>query len=375
MLINGIEQKVLRYSSEMGINLSRILGLLSSNPRELGALTRAFLLRKAIRGLGARLSLIETLNGGENVTSATIESATTLFRSQTVTTLHPRDEVEQIHTFSPKYLYTVENITLDTLTGIVFLPTGEIIEESSAWPKAHLVLNAIPRPPKKGLVRITNKKTVLLPSNGFYHWLIEDLPTFIKAYQSGEKPNVIMYNNAFGYVKNFSALLPSVVSVPRFVSVENYHFLSKGPDTGWPHPEEVATLRNYFAGNLHPTIRGKRVYISRLNSTRSPSFESVLIQERAKKGWKILETQNMSIKEQVTELSSAEVICGVHGAGLSGMIWMQEGSKVIELSPDKFIPCFARMSSVSRHEYLRVEIQEIDLHEIDKLVVDIEAFL
>ena len=358
----------------MGHNLTKLYGHLKSSRDEVIPLSKAFILRKIIHLTGAKLSSIEKLSCGEHTTSVKVESTTLIAPNQTLQIAHPRDDVDEIHSFNSKYLYTLQNVVLDTLTGIAFSSDGKIIEESSSWPKAHLLLNSIPKPPKRIKYRIKNANTIVLPSNGFYHWLIEDLPTFIGAYHNINKPHAIMYKNAFSYVKNLANLFSSVELVPRYVVVDNYSFISKGPDTGWPHPEEISALRGFFEENIKLTNPGKRVYISRVNSTRSPIFELTLTKILIAAGWKVLETQYMSLQEQVSELSSAAVICGVHGAGLSGLIWMAPGSKVIELSPPRVVPCFSRMSQVCGHRYFRVPIVESLESSASNIFSSIESF-
>jgi capsular polysaccharide biosynthesis protein len=90
-------------------------------------------------------------------------------------------------------------------------------------------------------------------------------------------------------------------------------------------------LRSFFAPNIREREDAKRVYISRLNSSRSPNFEKELVYRLREEGWEILNTESMSLIDQVNTISSASTLCGVHGAGLAGMIWMTSGSQVIEL--------------------------------------------
>jgi capsular polysaccharide biosynthesis protein len=219
-------------------------------------------------------------------------------------------------------------------------------------------------------------RAVLLPSNGYYHWLIEDLPLFLETLKHIPNPRILIYNRSPQFVKDFALSLNQQVSyISRFVNLNTISVINKGPNTEWTHPLDVEILREHFAKNLLPRRDGLKIYVSREKSSRSPIFERELAQLLKKSGWQIIFAEEMSLIEQIRTFSEAEVVCGVHGAGLSGMIWMKEGGKIIELSPEKFIPCFARMSIVSKHKYVRIEIQNIDLHKVANLVIEIEAFL
>jgi capsular polysaccharide biosynthesis protein len=97
-----------------------------------------------------------------------------------------------------------------------------------------------------------------------------------------------------------------------------------------------------------------------LNSTRSPRFEARLTEELVKRGWKIILSENLNMSEQIELFSGASWIAGVHGAGLSSMVWMNEGSRVTELGPARFVPCYSRLATILSHDYQRVEFTDSD---------------
>jgi len=321
---------------------------------------KARVFREVLRAAGASDSNVARLNFGEIQSDIKSHRGVKYSNAQSFESMHDRDHLPEIHAYTERYLFSVENVTLDTATGILFSDAGKIIEESTSWPASNILLNSIPKPPSKGVPHIgtDGRCTVSLPANGFYHWLIEDLGPFIFAVQNSEPSLALIYERAGSYLDSVLPLIDAeFLRVPRFVHLDNYTFTSKGSDTGWPHQTDISTLRSFLAAYIREREEGKRIYISRLDSSRSPNFEKTLVSRLREEGWEILNTERMSLADQVNTISSASILCGVHGAGLAGMIWMAPGSQVIELGPRRFVPCFSRLSHIhgSRHQLISFE--------------------
>jgi capsular polysaccharide biosynthesis protein len=56
----------------------------------------------------------------------------------------------------------------------------------------------------------------------------------------------------------------------------------------------------------------------------------------ALKGWQTVDLDTMSIKEQVQTFAEATHIVSPHGAGLTNLLWCEEGTKVYELTHEAF---------------------------------------
>ena len=301
-----------------------------------------------------------------------------LYSKQTVVEIqHHRDGFIQGHLFQERRLFDVENVILDVVSGIFFTDGRKIVEESSSWPSLNLLLNSIPKPPKVNLLpNLQAPQVISISSNGFYHWLIEDLAPLIFAHNEFPDSTILVSENAPIYVKTFvEKYYSNIKFVPRFVHLEHYTFVSRGPDTEWVHPQDISTLRNFFASSMKRTIIDRKIYIPRVNSSRSPAFEKELVLKLIKAGWVILETQGLSLVEQIEAISSAETVCGVHGAGLAGMVWMAANTTVIELSPRNFVPCFSRLSAICNQSYFRIPYEDDELKNEDQIFSEIEAIL
>ena len=346
----------------------------SSKSIELMSRIKAKFIRAILRFTGVRDSNIVSLNFGEIESEVRFSRGVKYSNILTVESIHARDQLSEVHGYGERFLYTVENIILDSTTGTVFTSSGRVIEESTSWPASNILLNSIPKPFSRGITDLSKigKSFVCLPANGFYHWLLEDLAPFIFTIKHSNHSLVLVHEDVPSYVQSF---LPTInadaLRVPRFVRLDQYTFTSKGPDAGWPHAADISTLRSYFAPYLHEQEQGKKIYISRLDSSRSPEFEKELVSRLRAEGWDILNTERMSLTEQIEAISVASTIVGVHGAGLAGMIWMGSGSQVIELSPNRFVPCFSRMSQICGIGYHRIQFERPTLRNASEIIDEI----
>ena len=330
--------------------------------------SRARLIRRMIELLGISDREMEILFGGEYPSLESFEILKRYSKASSRTSQHPRDDLLEQMIFPDRFLYKIRDVSIDTMTGTIFTSKKRIIPESSTWPRAHLLLNSPPKPLFPHRLTFPIERTVLhLPSNGFYHWLFEDLPPYLFALENSKKSVTLIHEGAPAYVDSFIPLISGeIMRVPRFISTGSLTSITKGPNTGWVDPIDLKTLKTFFKKHIGSTAPGKKIYISRLNSTRSPSFEKELIQRLNSEGWVILQTELMSMVDQIGEISTAEILCGVHGAGLSGIAWMSPGTTLIELSPRRLIPCFARICNNLNNNYFRIPYEEprLDIDEI-----------
>ncbi len=279
--------------------------------------------------------------------------------------------IKEAHVFDSRKLIDINNVRVDTKTGIVFSKDASIIGESSSWPSDRLTLSSPYLPIFSAQVVNSSCVNLVLPANGFYHWLIEDLPLFLFALRNTqENSKVFYYKDAPSYVKDFIREIDAdKEEVTRGVRLPNLRFVTRGPDTGWPLLADVLELRSHFGiGRNNPKTESK-LYISRVNSKRSPEFERQLEIELESSGWNVISMEDLTLSDQIQTFSMASKVCGVHGAGLAGITWMNPGSKVFELSPSKYRPCFSRLASIVNVDYelINYEVDESE-NAIDRIL-------
>jgi len=337
---------------------------------------RAFLLRRVLFALKINWDGWTTLAFGGLPTSLKVKRQARYSPAMTFTHRHTRENLDQVHSFDERYVYEVNEVFLDTKNGLLFSKDRKVIAESTPWPIHYILMSAVPKPPRFRVRKIidTGSPLICLTGNGFYHWLIEDLPPFLFLLQNLNKPKVILWEKAPKHVESIlDELKVEVIRTPQFVSIEKFNFISFGNDTSWPHPQDIKSLKDSFRVKCLPKPE-KKIYVSRVNSSRSPIFETSLVNALKNSGWITVELEEFSLKNQIEVFSDASVIAGIHGAGLSSMVWMPEDSSIIELTPIDFNPIFSRMAKVCNHRYSSITFNEkSDLNSILGKIVSLSS--
>ena len=95
------------------------------------------------------------------------------------------------------------------------------------------------------------------------------------------------------------------------------------------------------------------VYVSRGRSPkRSLQAEASLERTVGSLGANVLHAQDLPLSGQIGELSGARLVIGMHGAGLTNMVWSRRLEHVLEIFPPGYCnDCFARLAVQMGSEY------------------------
>lgn len=257
------------------------------------------------------------------------------------------------HNFNSAEIITLNSAIVDTEFNHVYAisnrGTPVLLQESSDWPSSTITqfhrlasLNS----------EVTLSNVLLgLGSRGFYHMVTEDLSRIIPLDKSKK---ILQYvQSSQKSFEILAAMSLEVISVPKFVRVENFTFVTHGNDLGYLNSWQLNALREDFK-NLTMGPSGEKLYISRSLTRRSPSFEPELMEKLRTLGFRIIHLEKMKFGDQISLLSSAEVIVGVHGAGLTGSLWANR-PLVIELMEDNYFNrCFEWQTLMNSGKYERI---------------------
>ncbi|NTW32157.1 MAG: glycosyltransferase family 61 protein [Bacteroidetes bacterium] len=151
------------------------------------------------------------------------------------------------------------------------------------------------------------------------------LPAHLKEYSFVVKSLELFPDNNIRFIPDKYSIL----------KIKNLHLIEQKPRCEEYDPELITKFAKYIKEkvNLHsadPLM--KKIYISRKNAgRRTLSNEDDVINVFKKFGYSILNCENLSLNEQISIFSNASTIASLHGAGLTNMIWMEKGSKVLEM--------------------------------------------
>jgi hypothetical protein len=323
---------------------------------------------------GLSLNSIEVLIHGENPYKSRFEIVDKYSDLEHFSYLDYESRELIGHTFQESYHLKISDVILDTRTGILFTFDRKLISESSSWSPEYLSATTYTKPPRlnQGAKILEERPLIGLSSNSFYHWLNEDLPHYLYLREKLSNPLTIVSMKRPGFVTDFlKSNSIDYLEVPRYLKCSEFNFITKKSSVGWPYSKDISIIQDHFGFHFSKLVPGKKIYISRIGDSRSPTFEIELISILKKNGWKIINTSKMTLAEQIAEISSAEVLAGIHGAGLSGVNWMNPGTRLVEIGTDRFVRCFQRLAVLNDIEYSRINYKN-DTLGLKKTISELE---
>ena len=252
----------------------------------------------------------------------------------------------------------IENLILNPSTGVARIK-NRIVEESSTWHVSDLRIWE----PKPLITKKVIGKCINLPDNGFFHFLTEDLPRFLEVQAMGLKVKTI-YGSRSKYVEDSLSILN--ISNSEYFShpvICQELILSEKTPGGIFTKYDLAKLL-IFSKNIKANCNIERIFISRRDSVKgreSRGLSNLLEIESlfSKYNFEILYLEDFSLDKQIALLKGAKIIAGMHGAGLTNLIWNTRKCAVIEISESRITSHFAHLSSIANHEYIFKKSSEL----------------
>jgi len=126
--------------------------------------------------------------------------------------------------------------------------------------------------------------------------------------------------------------------------------------TGKHRPEIMQAIRKrfltYFAADIKPKRR--KIWVSRQRAPRRTIVnEADLVPILHKHGWESMFMEELTLADQVRLMAESTAIGGLHGAGLTNMLFMPAGGQVLEVRfrGDAHNNCYFSLASALEHEY------------------------
>lgn len=179
-------------------------------------------------------------------------------------------------------------------------------------------------------------------SGGYYHWITESLARLQPVMHLVDEATVLLPSNTKLDEVMVSSLACFGVGETEFFPPEdnvrvNHLILPQNPLRHREVPRASAEFvrRHVLAGidTSHvPGERPRRVFISRARSRgRKIVNEEEVAEFLADRGYRRVFTEDMTFAEQVAMMQQAEVLVSQHGAGLTNLIFLPRGARVLEL--------------------------------------------
>lgn len=227
-------------------------------------------------------------------------------------------------------------------------------------------------------------------SQEYYHWFADALPRIIAASEvAGVNHPVILpdYYEKRAFVADTLKLLdlrPVYYNRRKRLHVEKLLLPSHTAPVGETNFYYINQLRNKLIANKPAGTR--KIYISREKATKRKISNELAVQKVVKSyGYEIHFMEDYSIEKQIDILSGSKSIIALHGAGLTNMIFMPSGSKVLEIrnEGDDRLNCFYYLASNLSHEYYYLTatgnkadshdvIVNVDICKLENVIVSME---
>jgi hypothetical protein len=243
-----------------------------------------------------------------------------------------------------------------------------LFKESSCYgprPEEHWIFRSLKLPKSR---RLEGKTLFLSARTNYWHLLMDELSDLTLLEINGIKPTGYDRVICESYPYPAGQELQEIFGLGKIrqaslrkdlhIECEELHFLT---GSFCLSPKAVGLVRSKIMnwverGSAQDTKEaGTKLVISRADAdTRMWLNENECFEKLAPLGFKLINTSKMSLIDQVTAFSKAEIILGSHGAGLTNLLFMAPESQVIEIRSKEqggeysSADCFQQLSNILR---------------------------
>lgn len=264
-------------------------------------------------------------------------------------------------------LYTINNVTIGYHSGAIWkTDSANIFLQSSGSLQKLLSWGGFKKDVWLKSKKLKNNRNLVyfpIPLNGYYHFLVETLPRlyFICNFYANKKQGVVIavQINATSFLKasleeldkKFDIEIIYINSISNYI-VDQACFVSYDYPYN-PDKKMISFMREslssaFLHDNSSTSLQvGKGcVYISRrTNKRRSLKSEEYIESILQKMGFEVVIFESLTLREQVLLINKTQILVGIHGAGLSNMVFLNKGATVIEIRLSDYInTCFKDLS-------------------------------
>lgn len=177
---------------------------------------------------------------------------------------------------------------------------------------------------------------------GYYHWFMDALPRLALLPEFPKDTRVIVPFQLASYQLETLRWLGLEnrfrPTAEKHLIAEHYYFCSATSMTGCYNPFAVRFLRDSFLPRADASYNSpRRFYLRRVGKFRPIGNEPELLDFFRKRGWSIVDTEQLTQAQQIRLFAGADMICAPHGAGLTNLLWCRPGCQVLELCASTFL--------------------------------------
>jgi hypothetical protein len=284
--------------------------------------------------------------------------------------------------FDTRYLYTLTDVCVSSITGQAWLPEGYLLLESVG--SFYRALNA---DHQAKVLQHTQSLSfeepiaVFHPSINYYHWMFEVLPKFCYVRSVAPEAKFLVpiggpryFTDALAQLLNPEELRSKLLFYDQPVQVSRFLMVTHDRFVGITRPQDLKVLRSIVQPVIDETTKNKLIYISRRKASARRLVNEKQMEEALNSlGFTIVYCEEMSWLEQIKLFTQARFIVAPHGAGLSNIVWATECT-VLEIFPNRILPDTYALLSISlgfTYDYVECDFDQTSYGKINVgLVLD-----
>ncbi|EAZ81321.1 glycosyltransferase family 61 protein [Algoriphagus machipongonensis] len=278
--------------------------------------------------------------------------------------LRPEDEKLFLDAYQVSFrvrpIHHLENVAI--LQDTVFSPSH------MSFYATHTHVNSLgPLPLGKRVVYCALKKWRTIPhgiwvkdewSANYFHWMTDCLPRLWLGLNTGLSDRVILHDSYrhLPYVSQSLELLgiqPTYYQSQENIWVKNLVLTPR--TSSFPNFHEDLTKMTRERLSVSPKSTPSRlIYISRKYANKRKTHNEIDVELlMIRHGFEVIYTEKMSLKEQIDLMSETKILVSLHGAALTNMLFLPEGSKVVELrnNGDSDTQCYFNLANALNLPY------------------------
>jgi capsular polysaccharide biosynthesis protein len=261
-------------------------------------------------------------------------------------------------------------VVLHDLEGVYVSPYGVLYRDGRVLPESldysHAGQRHVPSFVKKialGRAREVPGTCVVAHNvwfKNYYHWLLEALPRIFCVRDHIRDAKLILCADVEPFhlqtLKCFDFSEIVLLKRSELILAEHLRFPSPAYGAYGQHrPDLLREMSEWMKCRVGctptDTRRRRRLYVGRGSGKRRQiANERELVSLLGSHGFESVLLENVAFNEQVRMFSEAEAIAGIHGAGLSNMLFMNPGGVVLEFVNERYRDgCLFNLASACGH--------------------------
>ena len=202
----------------------------------------------------------------------------------------------------------------------------------------------------------------------YFHWFCDTLTRYLQVKTYNNQYPLLISSNLIEkeYIRETLNLLNINYSIYDYevpYKIDNLLISSHITDSGNYSNSNITLLSSLLKSSIEVTTPKKRIWISRNKSKhRKIANEDSLTPMLKQYGFQIIYPEDISFIEQLSLYRNAEIIGGLHGGALTNILFMNEGTKLIEIRRygDNMNNCYFSLASELKIDYYYLESESID---------------